>query len=974
VAGSLQPIHRWLTPFFADFLSYTKPRNTQNPMKPRHLQFLPRTLMVCVAPLLLCASAQAQVMIYNESNATGEWNVRAGTNLLAGATVVADSLNPADPVIPPPVQEGSTSSSWATLSDGILGTPGGTTPPYKSQTVAPSNGGTVTYALNLTGHPDGYDITSFDSYCMWGDGNRDDQNYAIQYSTDGVFFNNLATVANRNNLKATHTNLTDASGVLASGVKYVKVIFGASPAEGQENGYTGFSEFILRADPTNVVTTLESNISTAGFTLPAGTNLLNGATASPLTTAAHEGSSPDWTTLTNGLLGVGTDTAASVTPNNGTSVIFPLNTLVNFNGYNLTSIDTYSAWANSGRDNQMLNISYSKVGTESVFIPLGTAVINTGDPTSATHVKLSAASGFLATGVAAIKFDTGHQENGYVGLREFIALGTAVSISDALTWTGAGGSGGNASWIAGADNNWKKTIGGTAATFSPLAALTFDNLPTNRNINIPAPLTASSIALNNDATHPYTFGGSLVTVSNDILSTGAGTTTFNNPISAITGVTQSGTGQLVFNGALGSAGVTLSGTGGITLNAANPALTGTVAVSNGVLTVSNNGGLQSAGLSMSGFDATSALFTSAAPAVTSISSTQDSPAHITLGKTAGTVNTNLTVGDAASVTAFRGVISQATGTVGSLTKTGASSLTLSGENTYSGPTSVLGGTLTFSQLQALYGGQPSAWTAGNLVVGSGATLAFEVGDSGEFTESNIDSDLSLGGFGPGSFLGINTNIVDATLSRNLTQPGLGLVKSGNATLNLTGANTSNGTVKLFGGALNADSTTGTAINGDLQIGKGLMNVVFNFGGNNQLAPTSVITFTNGNFYSSKVNLRGTSQTISGLDGSAFPANKVTVIQNDEVGQPGYTEPPGDASLTINATSNHSFYGLIRNQEGGVVSVTKNGPGIQEFKNLHDVQGYGYTGPPCSTRGRSELISPTRKTVSLHRSRSLASPH
>lgn len=929
-------------------------------MKPRSRQLLPRTLVVCFAPLLVCATASAEVMIYNESSATNVWsNIRSGTNLLAGATVVAPSLNPADPVTPPVVQEGSTSSSWATLTDGVLGTPGGTTPPYKSQTVTPNNGVELNYALNLTGHPDGYDITSFDSFCMWGDGNRDNQDYAIQYSTDGVSFNTLAVVANGNNLKSTHTYLSDSTGVMAMGVKYIKIIFGAAPAAGQENGYTGFSEFILRADPINVMADLQSS-PTNGWTLPAGTNLLNGATATatPASTS-QEGSSTSLALLTNGALGASADISSSLTPGNNTSIVFPLNTAVNFNGYNLSSIDTYCAWPNSGRDDQSLDFSYATVDAPSTFIPLSAAVIHTpnpGSPTS-TRIRLTPVTGVLAARVGTLRVNLGHQENGYVGYREFIALGTPVSISDPLTWTGASGSGGNANWIAGADNNWKKTIGGAAGNFSSLAALTFDSAPANRNITVATSLTASSMAFTNDVSHPYVFGGAgLVTVSNDITTSGAGAVTFNSAISSTNGVTQAGSGALIFNGALTSSGAALIGTGGITLNGANPGLTGTVAVSDGTLTVSNNNGLQNAGLSMAGGIA---LFTSAAPLVANISSSDATPGAIKLGKI-GPVNTVLSVGDSSSVTAFGGPISQVSGTVSGLTKTGGSSLTLSGENTYTGATTVLGGTLQFDQLLSFYHGNQASWTPGNVVVASGGTLGFKVnsGDSGvaydgEFLDTSLDTGLALGGFASGSFLGINAT-TDVTLARNLTQPGLGLVKSGPGILNITGANTSNGLTKIFEGAINLASTTGSALNGNVLLGNASAHVFLNFAANNQVPATSVFTFSQGNFYQTKINLRGTNQTIAGLDSAVAPANRVSLIQNDEIGQPGYTGPPAPATLTINATTDHSFYGLIRDQDGGAVSVTKMGPGTQEFQNITPIQGYGYTGPTLLNEGKLRI--------------------
>ncbi len=140
-----------------------------------------------------------------------------------------------------------------------------------------------------------------------------------------------------------------------------------------------------------------------------------------------------------------------------------------------------------------------------------------------------------------------------MGFREFIALGSAVSISDPLTWTGGSGSGGNANWTTAADSNWKKTIGGAGGNFSSSAELAFDSVPTNRNITVPSPLTTSSMTFTNDATHPYTFNGGLVTVSNGIASTSNGSVTFNNAIKA-TGVSLASSGNLTFNGALESVG------------------------------------------------------------------------------------------------------------------------------------------------------------------------------------------------------------------------------------------------------------------------------------------------------------------------------------------------------------------------------------------------------------------------------------
>ena len=63
---------------------------------------------------------------------------------------------------------------------------------------------------------------------------------------------------------------------------------------------------------------------------------------------------------------------------------------------------------------------------------------------------------------------------------------------------------------------------------------------------------------------------------------------------------------------------------------------------------------------------------------------------------------------------------------------------LSGTNTYTGPTNVLGGTLQFAKQVALYNNNPAAWTTpGNINVNNGATLAVNVGGTGEFATTDV---------------------------------------------------------------------------------------------------------------------------------------------------------------------------------------------------------------------------------------------
>ena len=903
-------------------------------MKPGTSRLLPQPFALLAAPFLTLTYASADIVIYNEANATGVWTTVGGTNLLNGGSVAGT----------PAVHEGS-SPNWTTLTDGILAAPGA-----KADTVTPDNNTTIDFPLDVVAQPGGYDIATFDSWVTWPDSGRSNQNYILQYSKVGAptTFLPIATVANvdLNTHKSTHTTIMESSfGAIATEVHTIRLITGAA----QENGWVGFTELKALAVPTNMNTLAETDTSTS-WTLPAGTNLLKGNVASPATTSTQEGSSPNWSTVTDGTLGTSANIGVSVTPPNLTSVVFPLDLSVNTNGYKLSSLDTYCAWPNTGRDNQDIEISYSTVAAPTTFIRLGHAVAHTGGSNNSTHVRFSPVSGFLARNVAFVRMSFGYQENGYVGYREFIALGSAEPLVDPLTWTGASGSAGNASWVNAADNNWKRTDGGTPATYNPSAELTFDQTGNNRNISVPAEISASVVTLANNGSTAYTFGGQRVTVTNSLVSTGTGNATFNNAIKATTGVTQSGSGTLTFNGALEAAGLQLNGSGGIILNGANPGLTGSAVVDSGTLTVANNGGLQNAGVATTGGVI---QFTSAAPHIQSLSGPVDT--SVVLGNTTGPVNTTLDVGDAnpVTVTTFAGNITQAAGTTSGLAKSGTSTLILTGNNAYTGPTNVSGGILQFNKRSSLYGANDAAWTAANLLAGSGGTLALNIA-SGEFTEAELNA-LPLEGFQPGSALGIET-AETVILSRDLTRPGMGILKTGTGKLTLTGNNTANGLYEIRGGVVEAGSTTGHSIGGSVFFTGAIMDLYLNMAANDQFAPGSVLTYNQGNFYNTKLNLRGTSQTIAGLDSAPSPVNLRVVIQNDELGNPGSPDDlPGPATLTIDtaAASNHSYYGIIRDKRGGAVTLVKKGTGTQELINS-GAEGYGYTGPTNIEAGALRL--------------------
>ena len=162
------------------------------------------------------------------------------------------------------------------------------------------------------------------------------------------------------------------------------------------------------------------------------------------------------------------------------------------------------------------------------------------------------------------------------------------------------------------------------------------------------------------------------------------------------------------------------------------------------------------------------------------------------------------------------VVVPLSGTMG-VTKSGLGTLVLSGANSYAGATTVNGGVLLFAKRTALYGGDTAQWTADNIVVNSGATLALNVGGDGEFTSGDVGLLSGLGsaagGFRSGSILGLNTTNAAGGVfayASVIGNPGgnmLGVNKLGSGTLTLGDANTYTGATRISQGVLSVACIT-----------------------------------------------------------------------------------------------------------------------------------------------------------------------
>lgn len=83
---------------------------------------------------------------------------------------------------------------------------------------------------------------------------------------------------------------------------------------------------------------------------------------------------------------------------------YTLNTTVNTLGYSISQVETFAGWP-SDRAKQKYELLYSTVAAPGTFISLGTFSFSTANISGSTRVSLTDDSGFLATGVKAIRFN-----------------------------------------------------------------------------------------------------------------------------------------------------------------------------------------------------------------------------------------------------------------------------------------------------------------------------------------------------------------------------------------------------------------------------------------------------------------------------------------------------------------------------------------------------------------------------------------
>ena len=306
--------------------------------------------------------------------------------------------------------------------------------------------------------------------------------------------------------------------------------------------------------------------------------------------------------------------------------------------------------------------------------------------------------------------------------------------------------------------------------------------------------------------------------------------------------------------------------------------------------------------------------------------------------TPSSVTVNSSTGD--YTFAGSGSISGTTG----LVKSGSSALTLNTANSFTGTTTLNGGTLTLGNATAL-GSAPAL----SFPSGSSATLRL---NGNPLTVPALNSGFPF--FGSAAVESGSATVGTDTLTVNISADNvfagmlrdggaraLALTKVGVGTLTFVGTDSSTftGATTLLNGRIGLAKTGGAvAISGDFIADNGLAPIVFTTE-SNQFGPGSVMHFVNPGGEHVRFELLGTTQTLAGVDNSA--AGGRGVIQHKEQALPAAISGTSTLILDVPESASYSFNGYLRDQSG-ILSLVKQGLGTQTLSGANITASGGTT--------------------------------
>ena len=424
---------------------------------------------------------------------------------------------------------------------------------------------------------------------------------------------------------------------------------------------------------------------------------------------------------------------------------------------------------------------------------------------------------------------------------------TATEISNLLS---ANGSGFQMGSTLGLDTTLAGTAGftdssaitGSSIRLAKLGSNTLTLSATNNTYGNGTIVSAGTLAVTNTGALPNFGTSGKVTVGN-----GA---TLALSVSGSTGWTAANVGSLVTNNSAGFAsgaalgfdttngnfsygsalvgnmGVTKLGSNTLTLSATNSTYTGTTTVSAGTLVVTNTGAMPS-------YSAASGVIVGGNGTLT-LNVGGSGWTATALGTLLGANSGGFSPGSVLGIDTSNGSLSYGSPIAGSmgLTKQGSNTFTLTAANSFTGPTTITGGTLDLCNGNALQQSTLTAPTTGSLVLDQTVTShAFTFGglsDGGGISladNGGTPITVTVGG-----------NNASTTYSGVLSGSG-SLVKVGAGTLTLSGTNTFSGTTTITAGVLDlsnsaalAQSTLSAPTTGSLVFDSTVSGRAFTLGG------------------------------------------------------------------------------------------------------------------------------------------------
>lgn len=473
----------------------------------------------------------------------------------------------------------------------------------------------------------------------------------------------------------------------------------------------------------------------------------------------------------------------------------------------------------------------------------------------------------------------------------------------------------------------------------------------------------------------------------------------SGPFTALKYTNKTGTGTFALANAANyrSATVTDSGTGTVTIDVTTKNLTWTGAT-NGTWDI-NNGTNWSDGVGTEKFYAGDKV------------TFGDGPTNVAVTVTSGVSPWKTTVNSETANYTFTSTSNGISGP-GSLEKSGASTLTLSGPNTYSGPTIINGGTISIASASSLGNSTPTntiAFNGGKLVASAaldlGAARAISVGAGGGTISASGTAALTITASGPISGAGTLTFTSGATAAPTYNLSGDNSGFTGTLNVDSTGATSggttlrfnnsvapASGTINLAAGTVSGAATaldlanvtvgsgvrlvmnTGTSGTSSLRSqlsGSGTWNGPISLNGDNiaQVSAAGLLTL-NGN----------ASAGDNGFTGTFFLRGGGQGVVNGTINIPNGTVAKTDASTwTINSTGNNwantsVAVGTLRMGAANVIPATANLNLGQNDTNTAtlDLNGFNQTvasltsNPATGTNANSKSItSATPATLTIN---------